>query len=171
VSYQKIISGNDFNNDNSTVAIGGNVQTGFTAVGPLTIAVDNGGPGVPGPSTLDSVGASGLVVGANYAKQVAGEYVGKGYSSNLAGAVSTPLAIGGVAKSSGPQGIYGNEAVYTYDATDWSYVSGVVTGSGIHTAFGNDNAIRITRAAPGRFTYLETGATPTNDTYDAKTNG
>lgn len=172
MSTQKIISGNSFKNNNSTVAFGGNVQTGFTAVSPTVIATDNGPAGVLGPSTLNTVGVSGLIAGGNYAKMVAGAFVGKGYSTNLCGGTATKLAIAGVPAGAEAQTLCPTSGTMTTDFVEWSYVSGVVTSSSTsQTWWGEDFEATITRSVPGRLTFMETGATPTNDTYDAKTQG
>ena len=177
MSYQEIISGNGYKNDNSTIANGGDVQTGFSSVTPAQLQAENGSTRVPGPITGTAasdinIGVTHFVSGANHATLVAGAYVGKGYSTVLAGQTATPLAIGGIAGTAQTRSILWTSGVYTTVYTDWSYVSGVPTSTtDQHDYFNEDYAGTVTRAVPGRLTYLETGGTPTNDTYDAKTDG
>lgn len=177
MSYTEIISGNGYNNDNSTVANGGDVQTGFTSVTPAQLQANNGPTKVPGPRTGDftadrNIGVTHFVSGANHATLVAGAYVGKGYSTTLAGTTATPLAIIGTDGTATRKSILWTSGVYTTDYVDWSYVSGVVTSStDQHDYFDEDYEALVTRAVPGRLTYLETGGTPTNDLYEAKTDG
>ena len=178
MSKQEIISGNGYNNDNSTIANGGDVQTGFSTVTPAQLAADNGPVKVPGPRNGDAgedrnVGVTHFVSGANHATMVPGAYVGKVFTTDLiAGTTTNPLAIGGLAATTVTRSIKWSSGVYTTDYVDWSYVSGVVTSSTDQADFfGEDYEATVTRAAPGRFTYLETGGTPTNDIYDAKTDG
>lgn len=171
--YSKIVSGNSINNNNSTIANAGTVASNATSVSPSNLSAVTGRRKVPGPvMDTTNVGVFPIVSGANHAELVAGAYVGFGYTTQLAGQTSTPLNIIGTSAGATPKGIYGTSGVYTTDYVDWSYVSGVVTSSTDQLDYmDEDKSALVTRTLPGYLTYMETGATPTNDTYNAKTNG
>lgn len=159
-------------NDTATVAFGGAVTGNDTEVGFTKLAVGHGEPKVSGPiaaGTADDNGCVRAVTSTgNHAKTVAGSYVGIGYDEKLAGVTATPL----YQSAAGAKNAFmGTSGVYTIAYTDWSYMSGIAsvdTNVGL-TTFAADKAILATRSAPGRLTYLETGKTPTSDTYASRT--
>lgn len=72
--------------------------------------------------------------------------------------------------------IHKRETYRTLHASSWNWVTGVAATktltldwAGVVATDSTDHAARPTRAVPGELTYLETGKTPTNADYPAKT--
>jgi hypothetical protein len=185
MAQQKLITGNNIVHDNSTVLAAGNVGS---RVNQLTVmsdleSVDNYGSKLSPPLGVASSGNLGIVkpvAGGQFAYQEEGQYIGIMLTNKIAGVASTVQDIPGndVSKHKMPWVGYTREGIsdisaFTGEATynagrgvqiKASGVDGVVGPAADHAA-----PLNSTMTAPGEFSYMKTGKTPTNDTYKART--
>jgi hypothetical protein len=171
MSSTKIIAANAQKDNYGTVAYGGNVgsKMGSADFNELQ-ALPNLANKVP--STMTGAAPSGIgttiVSGGTYAGMVKSKYVGIGYDMTLANYVN-PSDIIGAEATSDRVSIMASTGIYTIDYTDWSYMSGIASYTNSVTNFAKDHAAYPTKAIPGELSYMETGATPTNADYGART--
>lgn len=171
MSSTKIITANAIKNNYGTVAYGGNVGALMGSADFTDLAV----PFKPNVVTTTITGAapSGIsttiVSGGTFAGMVAGKYVGIGYDMTLANYVNPNDAIGAGDTTDRRSILALPSGIYTINYTDWSYMSGIASFTNSVTDMAYDHAAVPTRTIPGEFTYLETGSTPTNADYTAKT--
>lgn len=124
--------------------------------------------------------ASGALPNGTFAYQPTREFIMMGYSSKVNGSNNAILSFG--------HSDYARRAIH-YNERDtsanvpvmlrnghWHVMSGafvvngsIVIPSGNIVTFANDEAARVSRAAPGEFAYMYGNPLPRQDDYDAKT--
>ena len=139
------------------------------------------GSHVPAPETLATI-AGGTDTrptfkpysAGNFAKMVAGDYIIRGVTTKLAGVSGNNQIKFG--SDFGRKSIHFTENRTTTFLSVWTWTADkdgqptytfTVVNRGAY--FQNDDAAKPTRAIPGEFTFMETGATPTNKDYPAIT--
>ena len=171
MSSTKIITANAIKNNYGTVAYGGNVGALMGSADFTDLSVKYQANKVT--TNITGAAPSGIstsiVSGGTFAGMVAGKYVGIGYDMTLANYVN-PTDIIGAGDTTDKRSILAlPSGIYTINYTDWSYMSGIASFTNSVTNMEYDHAAVPTRTIPGEFTYLETGSTPTNADYTAKT--
>lgn len=124
------------------------------------------GSKVPGPSS--SAGTSRGLGSGTFAYQVAGKYCIRRVSDTINGTANTTL-VSGCSDWGIRRPIHSATTRRSVKVTGWN-VNWQRTGTTeTNDSFGADHAATPTRAVPGELVYMETGATPTQDDYQAKT--
>ena len=181
-------------NNGATVANAGNVSS-TGATNDAGLGVVNGAGHTGGPKPTEQTGTAGNYSspgkdGRQTAKgsgtfafnAQAGKIVAKRNAETLNGVANTTLQSGGVGKGARENSaIHGIEKYYTLPKytknADGSHAStssagGVSTNfidsAGNGSAASSDSAAKPTRAIPGEFVMLETGAIPTQKDYSAE---
>lgn len=179
------INGNSgsYKNDHGTILWGAPTSTvKFAAPTNTTLTANysrgfnNNNAKIPPASTA---GASGITVcksGLTFAKMTAGQYLilGDARQGYVGGSANTALSFPSAENATNVRRIiHRTESKYTRRivTAGWNYVTGnyITYPTSASDSFSTDDASRPTRAIPGEFVYLETGQTPTQDNYDAKT--
>lgn len=177
--YMRAINSNTPHNNGGVVAYGGNVSannTAITRVGTFSDYSRTGGYGsrVPAPNS-DATIAAGTDTSTptyqpysagNFAKMVAGQYLGIQISKYMAGVANTILLSGAADFSRKP--FSSKDGKYTTFVSGWSVAQGSDDGPLVWTFteanknanFWQDDAVSVSKAVPGSMVFLEDGKTP-----------
>lgn len=191
-NYKTTVKGTiDKKPSGSTVNKGGTiVKAGNYTSGNITQSIDFDkidlhtgvhGSKVAGPETdttiADGTDTKGtyqpLSTGTFAYKMTAGNFVVRRVATTLSGVASSVL-YSGASDWGGRKSIHKIEQVRTLKQSTWNWITGQATTNTVEINYAGisgttDNAARPSRSVPGELVYMETGYTPTQADYSAKT--
>jgi hypothetical protein len=169
-----VISGNATKNNGATVLYGGNIDSSNTvtnAPGKSIVGAEKLDQRVPGPSATAETAA--VNSSGNWGKMGDDWIMKSGVTEYIAGVANDALWSGGARyKGCGPRTPKKRTTRRTVQISSWDAVTGTPTyeSPAVTTDdFGEDHEANSTRALPGEYCMMETGASPSTGDYPEKT--